>query len=340
MTRGADPSIQNESRNTSIEALDFSPYRASSISGVIGLTTSRPVEELKAGRQRIRSYITLHSEKFESLLSDIPDRVSRDWVASYWKARSSDRFVVQIGNNPWHLFDTSFFDHLWFLSFLIWLLVVYIVLMCLHWTPSLSHIGYAMVCILAGQYFMGAFGASFGPDTEFGLLPAPHLLTYYAGFFFLGSILKSSPSMQQWVKTHWWWILLVSLMLFPLALATMKLRPLACILQPSLALGMSFGSIGLFQYFVRTPSKSLRWLADSSYWLYLAHIPVVIVAQFAATSWSIPAWAKFVFVLAISHLILLVSYQWFVRHSWVGRLLHGPKHPSTPPVRHFPANPS
>lgn len=337
---GADPGVKNRDSHDSLESLASSSFRASSISGVIGLLANRSPEELRHGRERIRSYVSQHQEKFKPLSIDTAKRRNRDWVSSYWQARSSDRFAIQIGKNSWHLFDTVFFDHLWFLSFLVWLLSIYVALISMRWKPTLHHCCYALACILAGQYFMGAFGASFGPDTELGFLPAPHLLTYYAGFFFLGAIMKCSKSMQRWIETQWWWMLLAALLLFPIALATIYQRSIALFVQPMLALGMSFGSIGLFQYYVKTPSIKLRWLADSSYWLYLAHIPIVIMAQFLVTSWSIPGWAKFLFVLAISHLILLVSYQWLVRYTWIGRLLHGPKQPSNHISSHLTAKPS
>ncbi len=142
--------------------------------------------------------------------------------------------------------------------------------------------------------------------------------------------MKGSEPIQKWIEKHWRWILLVSLfILFPAALATRYLRLIALILQPLFACGMSLGTIGLFHHYVKTPSKKLRWRADSSYWRYLAHIPIVIMAQLLVTTWNIPSWAKFLFVLGISHLILLVSYQWLIRYSWVGRLLHGPKQVST-----------
>jgi peptidoglycan/LPS O-acetylase OafA/YrhL len=105
---------------------------------------------------------------------------------------------------------------------------------------------------------------------------------------------------------------------------------------------MALGSIGAFEaMFKATASKhtsdkktsAIRWLADSSYWLYLAHVPVVIMAQYLVTSLHLPGWIKFLIVLAISLLILMVSYEWLVRYSWIGRLLNGRKiRPGQPPT--------
>lgn len=330
ITHGADPSILSKSRHYPLEGISASAFLASDISELIGLTEKRSVNEVQRGRAHIRDFLTQHPEASPQNLTTGPQNIIDTVVSLYWSARSSDRFVVHIGNTPFHLLDSELFDHLWFLNFLLWILLVYAALIATKWKPAPKHLGYAAICTLAGQFFMGTFGAGFGPDTELGLLPGPHLLMYYAGFFFLGVIMKGSEPIQKWIEKHWRWILLVSLfILFPAALATRYHRLIALILQPLFACGMSLGTIGLFHHYVKTPSKKLRWLADSSYWLYLAHVPIVMMAQLLVTTWSISSWAKFLFVLGISHFILLVSYQWLIRYSWVGRLLHGPKQAST-----------
>jgi hypothetical protein len=49
--------------------------------------------------------------------------------------------------------------------------------------------------------------------------------------------------------------------------------------------------IGLFKWLFDKPSKVVRYLADSSYWLYLIHLPIVIWLQIAfaelAFHWSL-----------------------------------------------------
>jgi len=75
-----------------------------------------------------------------------------------------------------------------------------------------------------------------------------------------------------------------------------------------------------------------RYLADSSYWLYLAHLPLVffLAGAFAKVPWH---WAiKFPLILAITMTVLLVSYHYLVRPTWLGEILNGRRYPRTKAV--------
>jgi peptidoglycan/LPS O-acetylase OafA/YrhL len=66
-----------------------------------------------------------------------------------------------------------------------------------------------------------------------------------------------------------------------------------------------------------------RYLADASYWLYLAHLPIVAACQVWVSQWPLPWSLKFLFVLAISLALLFASYHWLVRPTFVGNWLNG-----------------
>jgi ABC-type multidrug transport system ATPase subunit/peptidoglycan/LPS O-acetylase OafA/YrhL len=89
----------------------------------------------------------------------------------------------------------------------------------------------------------------------------------------------------------------------------------------------SFGIIGAALRFCDGESAVRRYLADSSYWLYLAHLPIVffLAAAFAKVPWS---WAiKFPLILAITMTVLLASYHYLVRSTWLGEFLNGRRYP-------------
>jgi ABC-type multidrug transport system ATPase subunit/peptidoglycan/LPS O-acetylase OafA/YrhL len=89
----------------------------------------------------------------------------------------------------------------------------------------------------------------------------------------------------------------------------------------------SFGIIGAALRFCDGESAVRRYLADSSYWLYLAHLPLVffLAAAFAKVPWS---WAiKFPLILAITMTVLLASYHYLVRSTWLGEILNGRRYP-------------
>ena len=75
-------------------------------------------------------------------------------------------------------------------------------------------------------------------------------------------------------------------------------------------------------------SSSLRrYLADSSYWLYIAHLPLVTALQVIAVQihwhWSI----ELALILSISTGLLLLTYKLFVRSTWLGAILNGTRRP-------------
>ncbi|HET9447301.1 MAG TPA: acyltransferase family protein [Steroidobacteraceae bacterium] len=75
------------------------------------------------------------------------------------------------------------------------------------------------------------------------------------------------------------------------------------------------------------PSGLRRYWADSSYWLYIAHLPLVTALQVVALQvdwhWSI----ELTLVLAISVGLLLLSYKYLVRPTWLGAILNGARRP-------------
>ena len=99
---------------------------------------------------------------------------------------------------------------------------------------------------------------------------------------------------------------------------------------------LSFGVIGAALTFCANESPARRYLADASYWMYLAHLPLVffLAAAFA----TVPAhWAiKFPLILALTVGVLLTSYRYFVRYTWIGEILNGRRYPraneGAPPV--------
>ena len=68
-------------------------------------------------------------------------------------------------------------------------------------------------------------------------------------------------------------------------------------------------------------------MSDASYWLFIMHMPVVVGLQVAFLKVPLPALAKVPIVLAISVVILTISYDVMVRPTWIGALLNGRRYP-------------
>ena len=73
------------------------------------------------------------------------------------------------------------------------------------------------------------------------------------------------------------------------------------------------------------PRPVVRWLSDSAYWVYLAHVPIVAVIHVALSDSVWPAWARFLAAIAGGVTATLMTYRYMVRYSWLGVGLHGPR---------------
>ncbi len=89
----------------------------------------------------------------------------------------------------------------------------------------------------------------------------------------------------------------------------------------------SFAFIGLALRYLSGFSPTRRYIADASYWMYLIHLPLVLVLQIALSSltwhWSI----KLTLILGIATAIMLATYRWWVRGTAIGAVLNGRRLP-------------
>jgi glucan biosynthesis protein C len=92
----------------------------------------------------------------------------------------------------------------------------------------------------------------------------------------------------------------------------------------------TFGLIGAALRFIRKESPAIRYLADSSYWLYIIHLPILVAVEAVVAKWTIPAEIKLVMVIAVSMAIMLLTYHWLVRSTWLGKWLNGRRYPRKP----------
>jgi peptidoglycan/LPS O-acetylase OafA/YrhL len=249
------------------------------------------------------------------------------------------------------LMQMPLFDHLWFLWFLWWLVLGYAALSALaSRLPSIRLPEWLMLSparylwliplTMLPQWFMGLGDSTpfFGPDTSAGLLPMPHVLAYYAIFYGFGTLYYSSENRSgRGDEQGWMPLSLAIFVVFPLGtllaqgwsgplaaeLGPLPGRLLSVFLQAAYPWLMTFGLMGVFRRVCVAESPTMRYMSDSAYWLYLAHLPLIIGAQYLVRDWPIPALAKFLLIVVVVTLFLLWTYQTLVRYTWLGRFLNG-----------------
>jgi len=95
--------------------------------------------------------------------------------------------------------------------------------------------------------------------------------------------------------------------------------------------GWVLGLTGAALRFLSNYSAVRRYVADASYWIYLAHLPVVAAFQVWVGHWPLHWSVKYPFILVASFAVLFLSYHFLVRPSFIGQLLNGRKHPLRQP---------
>lgn len=238
------------------------------------------------------------------------------------------------------LFYAPIFNHLWFLWFLWWIVVLFLItasvcgLIGLPLKPSrLMHSPLALTFLIPmtalPQYFMARGPGGFGPDTSISLIPLPAVFTYYVLFFFAGAFYYSDEPKEEKKGSS---IVLLFILAGIVFIAAHSVDPYAeraifSLLQSTYAWLMTFGMIGFFSQFFAAERYWVRYLSDSSYWLYLVHLPLVLILQDAVENWTLASGFKFALINVTAAILLLISYQFLVRNTWIGLLLNGRRYP-------------
>lgn len=339
---GADPTRRGPEGASPLDSTKADAGTIAFIAGLLRVDLAAP-ESLRADHAAIRSLLAARTgESDEVPVPPPPDFLTRardayrDWLVS-------PRFVVPMPMepSPQSLLTGGTLNYLWFLWFLCWLAVGFAVVAALatllrlplppgRLVTSAAALVWTLPLTLLPQAFMGLLTPVFGPDTSTGLLPQPHVLGYYAVFFGYGALLflaehRAGADVER-VGRRWPLLFPLALLVcFPAGLVTIRSPAATALPQALYAWLMCFGGIGFFRWLVPGESRTWRFLSDSAYWLYLAHMPLLVVVQRATRDWPIDGTLKFLLVCVFSTAVLLASYQILVRPTWLGGLLNGPR---------------
>ncbi len=178
--------------------------------------------------------------------------------------------------------------------------------------------------------------SSIGVGTQSrGFPPLPVLVTYSL-YFASGWLLYRVRDVLDAVRRGWWacsliaWVVLYPALLWQVRAAapdTTELYPASSrTIQLLSAFQNAFAVIGLTGVFLRwfaRPSRVMRYVSDSAYWVYLLHLPLVIAGCMLVVEWPVAAEVKFTVVLIASCAVLLGSYHLLCRNTVIGVFLNG-----------------
>lgn len=175
------------------------------------------------------------------------------------------------------------------------------------------------------------------PEVEVStsIFPKPGHFTYYGFFFLLGIMLhRQSDRLFGIAKYTWLYLgagLLLTVVVFKMLVLghaevetysrqMMLLAKLAVAAQTVL---LTYGFIGFFLKYMNVENATLKYISDASFWLYLVHLSIVGTLQIVLLYTDVPGWLRPWTVLAVTTVVAMVTYHWFVRYTFIGTALHG-----------------
>jgi glucan biosynthesis protein C len=203
------------------------------------------------------------------------------------------------------------------------------------WTPALLAAPLALALWLDPKWI--AFFAVPTPDA--GLLPSTGALVGFGSAFAVGFLLDRRRDLLDriagWSPVYlitavvsgvWAYILAGGPSLIPMAEPT-QAKAVAAVVAALAVWTSAFAAMGLCLRFLSGRSPVMRYLSDASYWIYILHLPLVMLAQVWVQDWAWPWQLKLAAVSLGVFAVCLASYELTVRHGFMGRWLNGRRVP-------------
>lgn len=166
-------------------------------------------------------------------------------------------------------------------------------------------------------------------------LPEPRIVAAYAIPFAVGWLPYANADLLDILRKRAWpyaiAALLVSVAYVVLIYATVDRGWAFHVNRATHALALwclILGITGLFLRYLADHSVRRRYLCDSSYFLYIAHFPVIIAFQLLLLGVPLPTLVEMALVLTATIALLMPIYRFAVRPTALGALLNGRRYPS------------
>lgn len=247
--------------------------------------------------------------------------------------------------------------HLWFLYQLLWLyagallvraavaaldrgqilrgLLDRVVTGAVRWPAGALMLGLPLAaCLLALPMWMPWVGI---PTPDQSLIPQLPATVGFGTAFAFGWLVHRAPGALTALRARWRLHLALAVASSAVCLYILKTQPpFGMPNQPKLIFALSFVAsawcwsfalTGLALRFLSGHNPALRYVSDASYWIYLAHLPLVMALQVWVGDWPLHWGVKYPVVVLGSLAILLLSYHWLVRATVIGKALNGKAYP-------------
>ena len=233
--------------------------------------------------------------------------------------------------------------HLWFLLYLLYFyLLIPFCRMLVRWSlPMEARLGGWLASAWALPVFALYTAATlwpypggqvFGDFIFLGLSPPAFL--YYGSFFAIGYVYHHYRASTARLVHYVPWCAAAAVVLFPLSIyashleytypgAEVSFHVLAIVLHSFCTWTLIWFFVGAALRWFDRPTPWVLYASQSSYWVYLLHLPVVSVVGWMLVPVDVPALVKFAVVAGVTTAVCFATYHYWVQDSWLGAFLHG-----------------
>jgi len=204
------------------------------------------------------------------------------------------------------------------------------------WTPAVLAAPLAVALHLTPNW-IPFFGI---PTPDTGLLPNPASLTAFGLAFGFGALIDRRRDLLTGIRNLWapFTVMALGTGTAAFILSGGPAPDMTPVTDPKIKAGMAalyafaayagaMAAMALALRFASGVSGVRRYLADASYWVYIVHLPLVMVGQVLVLGLDWPWFAKLAAVIAGVMVVSLITYELLIRHSFMGRWLNGRRVP-------------
>lgn len=195
--------------------------------------------------------------------------------------------------------------------------------------------------ILVPSFYAQALPPLAAPDR---IYPQLWAFGYYGIFFLVGWIFFTNQNLLDSLKDKWQLLIGVAVVLYGIVFTLYPesltideaINPdaypvdtftqiLTSILHALIATYMVLGLLLMGKKLLNTANGFFRYMADASYWIYLIHLPIILLTQMILLDKEWNLWLEFLLTSFVTFAIGILSYQILVRYTPIGWLLNGRK---------------
>ena len=165
-------------------------------------------------------------------------------------------------------------------------------------------------------------------------VPHPPSLLYYGSFFVFGYVFHTYREFLQATMRFLPAAAMLGACLFPLSLmasaldngaggGSAALHLVAVVTNALCTWALIYLFIGSALRFFDRQSPWIDYVSQSSYWVFLVHMPLVALAGWWLLQYNWPAGVKFTLVCGFTSVVAFASFHFWVQNTWVSAFLHG-----------------